>query len=338
MNKKLLQTALLGKTAAEFSATDVNKNAIEEILAECGLRSDMNVRKILAHKSEIFAIISEVIDEILPKDVQNIMGAYAEVKNFKRDDEVVFQLKTGYKRAKLSIVKGARGGVYKAARIDNKLMDLDVDTWTVGVYVTLEDIILGNVTLGELYSNLLAGFEEKIYEETVVALRTAATVAPGSHHISAAGVADDNLDKLIRIAKAYGDNVVIVGFQSAIAKINNVVTLTETEHKLPTEDLTDIRNTGFVKLYKGTPIVELQNFILTDGATANFAFKEGDIFILPGASKPVKVAFKGDSYMVDEKLPGGAEQWNEHKMAGVGLLLADDVCILTDTGITGGEY
>jgi hypothetical protein len=336
MNIKLIEAALRGQNVAEFTNEDVNNGAVKELYAAAGLPENASTRDFIAKKDVVFSIVAEAVDEILPKDITNIMGAFAEVKTYARDAEVVFQMKTGARRARLSIQKGARGGVYKAARLDNKLLSLDVDTWTVGVFVTLEDILLGRITLAELYNNILAGYEEKVFEETVAALRTASTYAPESHTMTVAEGAgtllSDRLDQAIRIAKAYGDNVAIFAFQSEAAKIANPTAY------IGDADKNDVRTKGYVTLYKGTPVVEIPNYILADGATVTWAFKENQLFVLPGDAKPVKIAFKGDSYIEDVKMPGGAEQWNSHKLAGVGLLLADNVCIVNDGTSTDGQY
>jgi hypothetical protein len=39
-------------------------------------------------------------------------------------------------------------------------------------------------------------------------------------------------------------------------------------------------------------------------------------------------------YIQDDKNPDGSENWNAHKMMGLGLLLADNVCIVEDTSLT----
>jgi hypothetical protein len=104
-------------------------------------------------------------------------------------------------------------------------MGLDTEVWTVGLYVTLEDILSGDVTLAELYQNILTGFEDKVFAATVAALRTAKSLAPGRvTYFAAAGFDGDALDKAIALAGAYGDQVVIIGFQSFVSKINNMET------------------------------------------------------------------------------------------------------------------
>lgn len=333
MNKELIKAALRGNSIAEFSSENVGSKAVEDILAEFGLNvENVTTRDIIAHKAEMFAIIAEAIDEILPLTVTNILGQFAEVKQFGRGDEVVFEVRKGKRRAKLSIRKGARGGIYRAAQWDNKVMALDTEVWSVGIYVTLEDILLGRVSLAELYQNVLAGFEEKVWEETVAALRTAKTLAPASHIATVSGDLEQKLDEAIRIARAYGDNVCVFGFRSEVSKIQNI------QDFAVREDRTDVREYGFVKIYKGTPVILLPNYILEDGDAITWAFKENDLFILTGDAKPVKIGFRGEAAMVPYTEPGGGEQWDVHKMVGLGLLLADNVCIVTDGTDTSGRY
>lgn len=328
MEKKLLIDALRGHAVADFSATDVNKASIADLCKELGISDRPTGRELAAKKNEMFAIIVEALDEILPKDMQDIAGKWAEILSFGRDEQVVFKLGNAKskKRARLSIKRGARSGIYRAAQWDSALMELDTVVYTVGMYVTLEDIILGRVSLAEYYQNILAGFEEIIYAECVKALRSAATLAPASHIQNLSASLDINaaLDEAIRIARAYGPNVTIFGFISELSKVLNI------EDYKSADDRGDIRAQGFVKAYKGVPVVELPNAILADGATIEWAFKEGDIFVLPSDAKPVKVAFRGEGVLVEDKEPAGGMRWDFSKMMGVGLLLADNVCIVKD--------
>ena len=183
----------------------------------------------------------------------------------------------------------------------------------------------------ELYQNILQGFEERIYQGIVAALRTAKTLAPGSHIFSGSGLDLEDLDAAIRVASAYGDNVVVIGFKSMLSGISNMSTVSGSTPNVSVDDVNDIRATGRVNLYKGTPVLELPNYILRDGTTASWTFKESDLFVLPGDSKPVKVALKGQLVMEEATHPTGSKVWNAHKMIGVGLLLADNVCIVTDS-------
>ena len=124
MNKELklgLVAALENRPSASFSAEEVNEAAVKAIMAECGLDENSSGRDFRAVEDKAFALIEEAIDTILPKKLEQVLGEFAEVRQFARDAEVVFNIeKIGKNRAKLTIAKGARGGIYRAAKLDKK--------------------------------------------------------------------------------------------------------------------------------------------------------------------------------------------------------------------------
>lgn len=321
---------------AKFSQADANSAAINAILETYNLK-DASTREILARQPEVFAIVEQAIEELLPAAITDIMGGYAEVQTFARDAEPLFTIKkVGKARARLSIVEGARGGIYRARRLDNKNMTVPVKVMTVGTFVTLEEILLGTLSLAELMDNIAQGFVEQIYIKTVEAMRTAKTLAPAANIKSGNGVVAADLDALIRIAAAYGDPI-IMGFRSAVANINNQTGWTGVTPNVAQADVDEIRKQGFVGLFHGTPVVELPNYLI-DETNSGFVFKEGDLFILPTAAKPVKIAMKGDLHIEETAHPSGSREQNAHRLVGVGLMLANNVCVYTDTSITGGKY
>lgn len=327
--------AAMAPNNANFSATDANDAAINAILDTYGLK-DASIREIRYRQPEVFAVMEEAIDELLPKSVENIIGGFSEIRTFARDAEVLFEIKgRGKQRARMSITEGARGGIYKARRLDSKVMQVPVKVETVGTYITLEEIISGSVSLAELMANITNGFVEKIYIKAIEALRTAKTLAPAANILSGSGFTATALDKLVSIASAYGTPM-IMGFRAAISKVNNGSGWATTPNA-PALDTDDIRNRGFVTVFHGVPVVELPNY-LVDETNAEFVFKEGDIFVLPTEGKPVKVALKGDTTITEFVQPSGSIEQNAHRMVGVGLLLANNVCVYTDTAVTGGKY
>ena len=89
MNKELKQVliaALNGVSAsANFSAEDTDRAAINAMLKEIGIDENSSAREIRAKEDLAFALIEEAVDEILPKKLENVLGAFAEVRTFPRD-------------------------------------------------------------------------------------------------------------------------------------------------------------------------------------------------------------------------------------------------------------
>ena len=321
----------------KFSLSEANEAVINGIVESFGLQG-ASARDIRARQNEVFALVEEAIEELLPKAIEDIVGGFVETKTFARDAEPIFKIeKVGKSRARMSITEGARGGVYKARRLDNKSFEVDVKVETVGAYVTLEEILLGKVSLAELMSNIANGFVEKVYVKAVQALRTAKTLAPAANKetVSSGEFSEVAMDKLVRIASAYGTPV-IMGFRSAIAKINNGAGWSQVP-SISANDVDDIRNRGFVNMYKGVPVIELPNYLL-DETNAEYVFNEGDIFVLPTEAKPIKVAMKGDLHIEEVKHPSGSVEQSAHRLMGVGLYLANNVCVYTDEKAATGKY
>jgi hypothetical protein len=335
MNRELLNgiiAALEGQASANFAASDVNEAAISAILKEAGLSENPTARELRNNEAAIFSLIEEAVDEILPKKLENLLGAYAEVRTFARDAEVVFNIeKIGKNRAKLTISKGARGGIYRAARLDSKYFSPETSIQTVAVYVTLEELILGTMSLAELYANILEGFQEIIYKETFNAL-AAGVPAAGYNRIEKDGSVSSTkadlgaaVDKVMPYVKQYGVPT-IFGSYAAVNGLYNPLADGSAGH-INDQDSMDIRNYGYVQMYKGVRVVELPNY-LVDNSNDEWFYDPSYVFVIPSGVKPVKIALKGELQIQRNAHAVGSEKWEAHKLIGVGLAMANNYAVI----------
>lgn len=335
MDNRLLIAAFENKPYVEgelnFSAEDVNTAAINAIKKELNLADNASIRDIRAVENEAFALIEEAADAILHKKLEAVLGQFAEVKTFPRDAEVVFNIeKVGKNRAKLTISKGARGGIYRAARLDNKYFGLSTGVQTVAVYCTLEELLLGSVSLGELFANIQEGFEEIVYKEVFEALATGTPVAGypriKSDESSIVSTTKDglgaSLDKVLPYVKQYGIPT-IFGSAAALDLLAN----TGDAYHPELEDSRDRRQIGIIRIYKGVRVVELPNYLVN----GTWAYDPRYVFVMPSDVKPVKVALKGEMYIQKNVQAVGSEKWEAHKLVGVGVAMANSFAVITVT-------
>lgn len=335
MNKELklgLVAALENRPSASFSAEEVNEAAVKAIMAECGLDENSSARDFRAVEDKAFALIEEAIDTILPKKLEQVLGEFAEVRQFARDAEVVFNIeKIGKNRAKLTIAKGARGGVYRVAKLDKKWFSPSTSVETVAVYVTLEEIILGTMSLSELYNNVLEGFEEKIYKEVFNALAAGQSAAGTGYNAITTNTTKATLgsaiDSVLPVVKAYGIPT-IFGSYAALSNIYNPLAASSGYPNV--EDSADIRRYGFVQIYKGVRCVELPNYLV---GGSDWFYDDDKVFVIPSGVKPVKVALKGDLTLIRNTQAVGSEKWEAHKIVGVGVAMANNYAVLTVTDL-----
>ena len=333
MNRELLNgiiAALEGATSANFSANDVNEAAISAILKEAGLSENPTARELRNHETAIFSLIEEAVDEILPKKLENLLGEYAEVRTFARDAEVLFNIeKIGKNRAKLTISKGARGGIYRAARLDSKYFSPETSIQTVAVYVTLEELILGTMSLAELYANILEGFQEIVYKETFNALASGVPAA-GYNRIDGGANMNTNkaglavaVDAVMPYVKQYGIPTIFGSY----AAVNGLYNPLASAGHINAQDSMDIRNYGFVQMYKGVRVVELPNY-LVDNSNNEWFYDQSYVFVIPSGIKPVKIALKGELQIQRNAHAVGSEKWEAHKLIGVGLAMANNFAVI----------
>lgn len=335
MNRKEIKDLLIANIdpveGVNFSDVEsATRNAIIEFFQ----LDSLSPRELKVRRLEVMALIEEALDEKLPEKLQDRIGDFADVKSYARDAEVVFHLKNkGKRRAYLSIKKGARGGLYQSARWDDVNYTLETWTETVGVYLTLEEFLLGKYSLSELFQNILDGFIERLYVQVIEAMQAAESTVPAANVDSASGIDYDALDDIIRVISTYG-RPVIMGFHKVVSKITNIPTWTSSYPNVPAKDLEEIRGQGFVNVYKGTPIVLLPNYIVDENTNAEWLLDESRLFILPTGEKPVKVALKGDMHIQPIDHPSGSQEWAAHKMLGVGIILNNNLGIYQDLSET----
>jgi hypothetical protein len=332
--KQLIKTAAVPSANVNFSdAQSAAKNALVE---HFGLE-DLSIREMKKHGPAVFALIDEVVEEVLPTLLEERIGAFAEVRTFGRDDIVKFTIRgMGKNRVARGIVAGARGGLYRARRLDDKDLMLPVMVKTVAYQITLEELLSGRRTVAELVEAITRGFTEIVYIEVIKALRTAVTQAPAANIVDGNAFNDEEFKAIIRVISAYG-RPVIIGFRSQLEKLANVFPIQNTMPNVPTADLDDIRNRGMVGIYNGTPIVELPNYFM-DESNSEWIFNESDLFVVPVDERPVKVAFKGDLYTAEVAQPHGGVEYHAHRIMGVGILFFNHIGIFRDSDGLEGAY
>lgn len=319
--KKMLLAAASGQGYQDFSIGEVD-TAVQSALKEfLNISDERSMRRLSASD---FGIIEEVIEITTPRAVEDIIGQFAEVRTFDRNEQVIFNIRNvGKARVMKAIVPGARAGIYRARRLDNAQMDMVTEVETVGYALSLEDLLTGRVTIKDYVQIVTQGFIEVIYQRMMDAFVTAAATAPEANRATATSIEtpaeiSKGLDKVLRIVSAYGTPTIFT-FASIAGSIANILPGSFPDNAYVGQDAVDIRSQGYVSVYKGRQVVVLPNF-LTDNSNAKWLYAEDTIYVLPANEKPVKVAFAGDLYIQEVAIPSGGVEYHAHREVGVGLL------------------
>jgi hypothetical protein len=342
----MVSFAMEGKPSANFSAEDVTKAGFNALMEYAGVNikdGRPSYRDMREHLNQIFSITEIALEEILPERLKDLVGAFAEVKTFDEGEDIEFTMdKIGRSRAKLVISRGANAGIYRAARLDGKRFHMDTHRMTAAVSGSLEELARGTYSLADMLNDIVEGYSEEIIREIYAALATA-TPLTGYNRIGAGSDSNlittttsaltTSLDKVISVVQAYGVPT-IFGFINTIGAISNPLVNTAAAAGYPnSQDSMDIREHGFVQMYKGVRVVQLPNYLVDNGNDTWF-YDPSYVFVLPGDIKPVKVAFKGEARLRINTDALGGEKWESERQVGVALASANNFSVIKCSDVT----
>ena len=278
---------------SEFTAADLERSLREQLSA---FQDYKYLRK---HANELYEIIEEVANIVIPRKVLEQFGGFAEIRRKGYGEKISFTVRTGKYRGKKFVTKAGDQGIYKTFTFDNKELVMQPRVYAGATRLEIEDFLLGRISMNELLDVLTEALNEKLYIEIQKALVASfdAENRPAANKYTGDGLVINEFDKLINTVRAYGDNVTIYCTFAFASKLYNAPGWATTVNKLSDADATDIRNQGYVGMYKGCNVV-LLNQSFTDETNTETLVDDAYAYIIPtGVEKPVKIAFEGQTFV-----------------------------------------
>lgn len=279
---------------SEFTAADLENSLREQ------LKDFQDYKYLRKHAAELYEIIEEVANIVIPKRVLDQFGGFAEIKRKNYGEKISFTVRTGKYRGKKFVTKAGDQGIYKTFTLDNREVIMQPRIYAGATRLEIEDFLLGRISMGELLDVLTEALSEKVYLEIQRALIASfnAEDRPAANKYSGNGLIIEEFDKLINTVRAYGDGINIYCTFAFASKLYNAPGWASlVDPKISTRDLEDIRNQGYVGMYKGCNVIIL-NQSFTDDKNTETLVDDSYAYIMPiGADKPVKVAFEGPTFI-----------------------------------------
>lgn len=327
--KELKEMALhvaKGTAPANFTAENVSEAYRAEVSALCG-----NFNEFQKNKYDLYQIVIETVDEILPEKAISVLGQFAEIISVPDGQRALFKKgRLGKGRAKAFLTQVGLSGVYESARLDS-------DTFTVSCHakggawaIDFERFRTGLEDLNELMDIVYEGMQDALYLEVQKALKAAAANAkmPARNKYVGSTFDSQAMQRIIGTVKAYGTDAVIFAAPEFIEAMGpDAIGIYPVAHANLTpnaiyhpQDIDDIRNTGRIKIFRGTPIVEIPQTFL-DEDNDKVLIDPSVAYILPtGGEKVVKVVFEGPTVVYDYVGRDQRIEFNCYKKMGVGIL------------------
>lgn len=320
--KSLARYAVTGKVPANFTKEGEQYDVNEALRAQLNeLAKDYNTFR--RHKLDIYEIIQEAADEYLPKEIRTVMGSFAEIKQVPLGQKAQFNVKKGKTRAKQFITQVGLAGLYETFRLDNASFELGGNAIGGAARIDFERQLHGEEDFSEYMDIVLEGLEFAIFGIIQKALRAAInnTARPPANKVIANAWNPTAMVKLVNTVKAYGTGAVIYATPEFIAAMGpDAIGAAGNFPTYSQKDIDDIHDTGLIKTFRGTPIIELpQSFIDETNTTTQLDPRTAYVFPT-GGEKVVKLVFEGDTIIDDFKCKDRSLEMNVYKRIGVAIL------------------
>lgn len=328
--KELALHAVKGTAPAEFTVQNVNDAFADGLKEFAG-----TYNQFMKNRYDLYDIIIESIDEILPRDVMAAIGQFAEVQSVAQGQKAMFKRKLGRARAKKFLTQVGLSGVYETFRLDSDTFEVGAHAVGGGATVDFERMLDGAESLAEVVGIVTEGLINAVYVEVERALVAAYDNMPATNKYKGAWSADEMV-KLLTIVRAYGQPV-IFACPEFIAKMGAdaiipVATGTGQGVYSP-KDIEAIHDTGFIKVFRGAPVVEIPQSFVDETNTETYVDPSRAYVFPAGSEKVVKVVLEGSTQIRDHENKDNSMEVYAWKKMGCAILHHNNWCIYWNSGI-----
>lgn len=320
------------KTAFSYNGTDYSYSALndtlrDELNAYCG-----DYYSYEANKNMIFQILSETIDDVLPKKVLEQYGQFAEVKTYKQGDKPIFTQKitmASKRRAKQFVTKVGLAGIYEVFKLDGKTLEVQTSAFGGAAQIGFEEFLDGRVEFADVLDILMEGLDESVYLEIERALKAAVVTLQAANKTAQAGFDEKSMDQLLEVADSYGPATIYCTFEFAATMLPAQASAWSDGMK------EEIWKNGYFTTYKRHKVVVLPQSFEDDKNTMKVIDPQYAWIIPSGADKPVKIALEGQTIVREIENNGDmSREVQAYKKMGVGAMITNNICVYRNTALT----
>jgi hypothetical protein len=336
--RELARHAAKRTAPAEFSVSSVDSAVAEGFKSLTG-----SVNAFMKNRYDIYDIIIENADEIVPGKVMDAMSAFAEVIQLANGEKKLFKRGgLGRNRAKKFLTQVGLNGLYETFRLDEETFTLGVKSIGGAVSIDFERMMDGAETLSEFMDVLTEAQVDGIYGEVQKALMAAVenTSMPTANKVAGAYAASD-MQNLVNTVKTYGGSATIFASPEFIAAMGPdaiVPAVSGAQAVYHPDDIDAIHTLGRIKLFRGTPVVELRQSFLDETNTQVMIHPQFAYVLPSGKEKIVKIAMEGGTQMYDVVNPDQSIEIHTYRKIGVGILAFNNWGIYKNTGINADNW
>ena len=329
--KEFALHSVRGTAPETYELGTVDEALRGEIAKLCG-----SVNNFMRNRYDIYDIIITVADEVVPAKTYDVLGQFAEIKSVPQGQKALFRVNgLGRNRAKKFLTQVGLSGLYETFRLDSSTFELGGKAIGGAASIDFERFLDGADNMADLMDIITEGLTDAVFGEVQKALVAAFNVMPDTNKSTNSTFIPKEMLRIVNVVKAYGGNAVIFATPEFVGEMGPDAIAPNTYHD---DDIDAIHKTGRIKIFRGTPIVEIpQSFV--DENNVQTWINPQNAYILPtGKEKVVKIVFEGNTQVWDLKNPDNSMEIHTYKKIGTAIMTYHNWGIYQNTGIANNSY
>ena len=308
-NLRALMNGVFGRAVpAEFSAENYDyEAALRDELAKLMTKDGKHFNRHVfnRNKEDVFELLEENLQEVLPQNVKSALDMFVEVKNYAQGQRPEFRVVRGKIRGKQFVTRATESGNYETFRLDRDRFDLYIQAIGGAGYVDFERYLDGLESMTDIYEVIQEGIVDRLFEMVQGCLLNSWNAAgrPARNKVATNQFNPTAMKKLCNTVAPYGSPIIYCTPEFAAEMVNALV-YNANNIKLSDVDMQEVRDRGYIGKFYGTPVVVMPQS-WTDETNTKLQFNPAFAYVLPaGKEKIIKMAFEGSPYF---------REWDDHE-------------------------
>ena len=311
----------------QFSYADLNdtlRSELNELVGSYQLYRE--------NKNTLFALVENVIQDVLPVKVMEQYGQFADIKTYKQGERPVFTQRVteaSKRRAKQFITKVGLAGRYEVFKLEGRSYEITTSAYGAACQVSIEEFLDGRIDFAELLNIVMEGLDEKIYLEIAKALIGTVETLQAANKYTGNAFLEKEMDDLLSVADSYGN-----GRSTIYCTFEFASTMIPSNEWVSDSMKNEKWNNGYLANYKNHPVVVLRQSY-TDETNTEKVIDPSYCWIIPGgAEKPIKIALEGETLMKETEHDDWSRDLQLYKKIGVAAIVYNDICVYRNESLT----
>lgn len=330
-----------GESAADYDVNAAFRDGLKELAS--------SYTQFMKNRYDIYEIVVETIDQIMPKNTIAALSPFAEVQVVGLGEKAIFKQKTGKMRAKKFLTYAGINGVYETFRLDSSTFELGGQNVAIGGTIDLARLMDGAESLADIMDVINTSLQDAVYVKVTQALRAAFDVAsvPAANRKSTASFESDKMVQLLNVVRSYGNPVIFAPGEFVAAMGADAIVPISTygspaaagiQGVYSPDDIEAIHRTGYINIFRGAPIVQIPSSFVDENNEKTWVDPQLAYVLPSGNEKVVKVVLEGPTIIRDYENRDGSMEIYAEKKIGTAILTYYNWGIYKNTGIENTYY